>query len=153
MIEITRSRDVAGTPEDVAGVVSDLERWPEWFALHKGWAGPIPTTAERGVTFKHKVRVLGVGGEVRWEVVELDVPRRFVLKGKGPSRSNMGVDFRVAPREGGSTVAFTATIGGLAIKPIEGVLRGWIEVRADRTLDGLQRVLAGEPGAASADGR
>ncbi|CAB4931287.1 unannotated protein [freshwater metagenome] len=144
MIEITRSRDVPGTPEDVAAVVTDLEGWPSWFALHKGWSGPIPTTAARGVTFKHKVRVLGLNGEVKWEVVELDVPSRFVLKGKGPSRSNMGVDFRVTPRDGGSTVAFTATIGGLAIKPVEGMLKGWIEVRADRTLDGLERVLSAD---------
>lgn len=141
MIEITRTRDVPGTPDDVAAVVADLERWPDWFALHKGWSGPIPTEARKGVKFKHKVRVLGVNGEVAWEVTELDPPRRFVLKGKGPSRSNMGVDFRVTERAGGSTVAFTATIGGLAIKPIEGLLKGWIEARADRTVDGLDRVL------------
>jgi carbon monoxide dehydrogenase subunit G len=141
MIEITRSREVPGTPDDVAAVVTDLEGWPAWFALHKGWSGPVPTEARRGVTFRHGVRVLGLNGEVRWEVVELDPPGRFVLKGKGPSRSNMGVDFRVTPSGQGSTVAFTATIGGLAIKPVEGVLKGWIEVRADRTLDGLDRVL------------
>lgn len=141
MIEITRTRDVPGSPQDVAATVADLERWPEWFALHKGWSGPIPTSAEVGVTFKHKVRVLGLPGDVEWRVTELDPPQRFVLTGKGPSRSKMGVDFRVAPREGGSTVAFTATIGGLALKPIEGRLRPWIELRADRTLDGLERVL------------
>lgn len=142
MIEITRTRDVAGTPEEVAAMVADLERWPEWFALHKGWDGPVPTDAAVGVKFKHKVRVLGVPGDVAWKVAQLDAPRRFVLEGKGPSRSKMGVDFRVSPRDGGSTVAFTATIGGLALKPIEGLLRGWIEVRADRTLDSLERTLA-----------
>lgn len=142
MIEITRTRDVQGTPEEVAATVADLERWPEWFALHKGWAGPIPTDAAVGVKFKHKVRVLGVPGDVAWKVAKLDPPNRFVLEGKGPSMSKMGVDFRVSPREGGSTVSFTATIGGLALKPIEGLLKPWIEVRADRTLDGLETTLA-----------
>ncbi|MEV4422209.1 SRPBCC family protein [Patulibacter sp. NPDC049589] len=141
MIEITRTRDVPGTPEEVAAVVADLEGWPGWFALHKGWSGAIPTTSAVGVKFKHKVRVLGVPGEVAWEVTELDVPRRFVLKGKGPSRTSMGIDFRISARDGGSTVSFTATIGGLAIKPIEGRLKTWLEARADRTLDGLERVL------------
>lgn len=143
MIEITRTRDVPGTPDDVAAVVVDLERWPEWFALHKGWSGPIPTEARVGVEFRHKVRVLGLPGDVTWKVATLDLPRNVVLKGKGPSRSNMGVDFRVTPRDGDSTVAFTATIGGLAIKPFEGTLKPWIEARADRTLDGLERVLGG----------
>ena len=142
MIEITRSRDVPGTPDEVAAVVVDLERWPAWFALHTGWSGPIPTEARVGAEFKHKVRVLGLPGDVTWKVTTLDLPRNVVLKGKGPSRSNMGVDFRVAPRDGGSTVAFTATIGGLAIKPFEGTLKPWVEARADRTLDGLERVLA-----------
>lgn len=142
MIEITRTRDVDGTPEEVAAAVADLERWPEWFALHKGWSGPIPDDAGVGVKFKHKVRVLGVPGDVAWKVAKLDPPQRFVLEGKGPSMSKMGVDFRVSPRDGGSTVAFTATIGGLALKPIEGILKPWIEVRADRTLDGLERTLA-----------
>lgn len=142
MIEITRTRDVPGAPDDVAALVTDLQRWPDWFALHKGWVGPIPTEASTGVRFKHKVRVLGLNGDVAWKVTELDVPSRFVLEGKGPSRSSMGVDFRVAPRDGGSTVSFTATIGGLAVRPFEGVLGPWVEVRADRTLDGLQRVLA-----------
>lgn len=143
MIEITRTRDVADAPQDVAAVVADLERWPDWFALHKGWSGPIPTEARVGVEFQHRVRVLGLPGDVRWKVTELALPSRVVLAGKGPSRSRMGVDFRVSPREDGSTVAFTATIGGLALKPIEGTLKPWIEARADRTLDGLERVLGG----------
>ncbi len=142
MIEITRTRDVPGTPEQVAATVADLEGWPAWFALHKGWAGPIPDDAAVGVRFKHRVRVLGVPGDVAWTVTRLDPPGRFALEGKGPSRSKMGIDFRVAPRDGGSTVSFTATIGGLALKPIEGRLKGWIEVRADRTLDGLAQTLA-----------
>lgn len=141
MIEITRTRDVPGSPDTVAAFVSDLERWPEWFALHKGWSGDIPAEAAPGVKFKHKVRVLGLPGDVTWEVTELDVPGRFVLNGKGPKRTNMLVDFRITPRDGGSAVSFTAAIGGLAVKPIEGRLQDWIEVRADRTLDGLEREL------------
>lgn len=143
MIEITRARDVSATPHDVADLVADLERWPEWFALHKGWSGDIPAEAGVGVRFRHKVRVLGLPGDVTWEVVELEVPSRFLLKGKGPSRTSMEVDFWVAGQDDGSNVSFTAKIGGLAIKPVEGRLKGWIEVRADRTLDGLERVLGG----------
>jgi hypothetical protein len=142
MIEITRARDVAGTPDDVAGLVADLERWPEWFALHKGWSGEVPTEAFVGARFRHKVRVLGMPGDVTWEVAEMEVPSRFLLKGKGPSRTSMEVDFWVAGRDEGSNVSFTAKLGGFALKPVEGKLKGWVEVRADRTLDGLERLLA-----------
>lgn len=80
-IEITRSCDVAASPDDVAAFVTDLQRWPDWFALHKGWSDDkIPTEARKGVKFKHKVRVLGLPGDVTWEVEDLQPPERFVLK-------------------------------------------------------------------------
>lgn len=143
MSDITREQDVPGTPEQVAEIVTDLERWPEWFALHKGWIGDIPTTARVGVKFKHKVRVLGVPADVEWEVTELDLPRRVVLKGKGSKRTNMQVDFRISERpEGGSRIAIEAQVGGLVLKPVGSQLDSWLDVRIDRTLDRLQELLA-----------
>ncbi len=143
-IEISRDIEVDAAPEAVAELVGDLPRWPEWFALHKGWSEDVPEgTAALGTTFKHKIRVMGVTGDVTWEVVELQAPNRFVLKGKGPSRSNMEVDFRVAARaEGGSTLSFTAKIGGLALRPFEGQIKPWLNVRVERTVDALQTLLA-----------
>ncbi|UTI63574.1 SRPBCC family protein [Paraconexibacter antarcticus] len=142
MIELTQARTMPASPEEVAALVADLERWPEWFALHKGWSGEVPGPARKGLKFKHKVRVLGVAGDVTWEVVEVTPPERFVLKGKGPTRSSMGIDFGIAPRESGSEVGFTASVGGLALRPFEGMLKEWLGVRADRTLDSLHALLA-----------
>jgi uncharacterized protein YndB with AHSA1/START domain len=143
MTEITRARDVPGSPEQVAALVTDLERWPEWFALHKGWLGDVPTEAAVGVRFKHKVRVLGVPADVTWEVVELDVPVRFVLRGKGSSRTSMQVDFRITEGAGGgSRISVAADVGGLVLRPVRGQLEGWLDVRVDRTLDRLEELLA-----------
>lgn len=142
MSEITRARDVSGTPDQVAALVADLARWPEWFALHKGWIGDMPTTAAVGVSFKHKVRVLGVPADVTWEVTELALPSRVVLKGKGSKRTNMEVDFRIEPRDGGSRIALHAQVGGLVLKPVAGQLVSWLDVRVDRTLDSLEALLA-----------
>lgn len=142
MPDITRERDVPGTPDQVAALVTDLERWPEWFALHKGWIGDTPDTAAVGVSFKHKVRVLGVPADVTWEVTELDLPRRVVLKGKGSKRTNMQVDFRISERPGGSHLAIEAQVGGLVLKPVGPQLTSWLDVRIDRTLDALDGLLA-----------
>lgn len=143
MAELTRTRDVPGTPGEVADLVTDLPRWPEWFALHKGWKGPVPSRAAPGTTFKHDVRILGVPADITWEVVQLDLPGRVVLKGKGSKRTNAEVDFRITEREGGSTVALQAKVGGLVLKPVDSQLKGWLDVRVDRTLDSLERLLAG----------
>lgn len=142
MTEITRERDVPGTPDEVAALVTDLERWPEWFALHKGWSEDVPSTATVGTRFKHKVRVLGVPADVTWEVVELDVPHRFVLRGKGSKRTSMEVDFRIAARPGGSHITVAAQVGGLVLRPVSGQLASWLDVRVDRTLDRLGDLLA-----------
>lgn len=146
MIEISREADVPGKPDQVAGLVSDLERWPEWFALHKGWVGEVPDEAAVGVRFRHKVRLLGVPGEVTWEVVELEPPSRFVLEGKGSSRTSMKVDFRIAAAETGSRVAFTAELGGLALRPFKGQVEDFLVVRAERSLAALTDLLSGETG-------
>lgn len=143
MTQITRTRDVAAAPGDVAAFVTDLSRWPEWFALHKGWIGDVPDTARVGTTFKHGVRILGVAADVTWEVVRLDLPERIVLKGKGSKRTSTEVDFRISPAGGGSRVELFAKVGGLVLKPVEGQLEGWLDARVDRTLDALERLLAG----------
>ncbi len=151
-MEISRSHDLPAPPAEVAAFVSDLSRWPDWFALHKGWSGDIPTEARVGTKFKHKVRVLGVPGDVSWEVTDLQEPSRFALKGKGPSRTSVGIDFVIAAREDGSTIAFTASMGGLVLRPVEGMLRDWLDVRIDRTLAALEREL-GQRAAPSSAGR
>ena len=142
-MEIARERPLPATPDEVAALVSDLERWPEWFALHKGWSGDVPSEAGVGTRFTHKVRVLGVAGDVTWEVVEIDMPGRFVLRGKGPSRTGMGLDVGIAPHDAGALIAFEARVSGFVLRPVEGMLRDWLDVRVERTLDGLERLLAG----------
>jgi carbon monoxide dehydrogenase subunit G len=142
MSEITRSRDVAAPPDEVAAFVCDLERWPEWFALHKGWLGDVPSDVRVGTRFKHAVRILGVPADVTWEVARLDLPGRIVLKGRGSKRTSTEVDFRIAPHGGGSRIELAAQVGGLVLKPVEGQLRGWLDVRVDRTLDRLEALLA-----------
>lgn len=140
-MKIARERDLPASPADVGALVGDLSRWPEWFALHKGWHGDVPGAARVGTRFKHHVRVLGVPGQVTWEVVDLDEPFRYVLKGKGPSRTNMGLDVQVVEIADGSRIVIDASIGGLVIKPVEGQLRTWLDVRVERTLTSLESLL------------
>ena len=141
MADISRARDLPATPDQVAALVMDLPRWPEWFALHKGWEGDMPQRAAVGVEFKHAVRILGVPGDVTWKVVQLDPPERIVLKGKGSKRTSTEIDFRIEPRDGGSRVIVSAKVGGLVLKPVDGQLKSWLDVRVDRTLDGLETLL------------
>lgn len=141
-MKISRERELPGSPAEVGALVGDLSRWPEWFALHKGWSGDVPEHARVGTRFRHAVRVLGVPGDVTWEVVDLDEPHRYVLKGKGPSRTSMGLEVHVADAPGGSRIAFDATIGGFVVRPVEGLLHDWLDVRVERTLTSLATLLA-----------
>lgn len=141
-MEIERTTVVAASPDEVAAFVTDLERWPEWFALWKGWSKDVPQgPARKGVRFKHKVRILGVPADVEWEVVEVDLPGTVRLKGKSMSRTSTEVDFRSRAVDGGTEIAVRAKLGGMALIPVKGQLKPWLEARVDRTIDGLQREL------------
>lgn len=142
-MDVTRKVEVSGSPDTVAALVGDLSRWPEWFALWKGWsAEPPPGEPRVGTKFRHKIRVLGVAGDMEWEIVEVDVPRRFKLKGRGPSRTSAKLDVRITPAgEGRSEVEFAADMGGLVLKPVERQLRPWLDVRIERTLVSLEELL------------
>ena len=137
-VEISRQLTLNATPDAIAEVLVDLDHWPDWFALHKGWAGAAPGRASKGLTFKHKVRVLGVPGDIEWTVTDLDVPDHFAVKGKGSNRTNAEIDFRVTPAGHGSDVAFTAKLGGLTLKPFEGMVKTWLDVRVERTVNALR---------------
>ena len=141
-VEIRRQLEFDAPPERIGDVLVDLDQWPDWFALHKGWAGPVPDQVELGTTFKHKVRILGVPGEMEWTVDELVRPWRFHLKGRGTSRTAAEIDFTVSRLGGASQVALDAKLTGLAIKPFEGLIRPWLEVRVERTVASLREQLA-----------
>jgi hypothetical protein len=137
--DVTRDHEVPVPPEAVSAVVQDLPGWPSWFALHKGWVEDPPARAALGVRFRHRVRVLGVPAEMAWEVVELDPPRRFAIKGKGSQRTNATVVVDVVPLDGGrSRIRIEAEIGGLVLRPVKGQLRSWLEPRVQRTLAALE---------------
>jgi hypothetical protein len=151
-VEIAKQLELAAAPDQIGEVLVDLEHWPDWFALHKGWVGPVPARATAGTKFKHKARILGVPGDIEWTVTELDFPTRFTVKGKGTSRTGAEIDFTVTPDGDGSNVAFVAKLTGLAIKPFEGMIKPWLEVRAERTVNALRDRLgetAGADGAGS----
>lgn len=141
-VEIVRQLDFDAPPDRIGDVLADLERWPQWFALHKGWAGPVPTEVAVGSKFKHKVRFLGVPGEIEWTVAELNVPWRFRLTGKGTSRTGAEIDFTVSTAGEASRVALDAKLTGLAIKPFEGMIRPWLDVRVERTVNALRDQLS-----------
>jgi hypothetical protein len=141
-VEIAKRLELPAPPDRVGEVLVDLPRWPEWFALHKGWVGEPPARAAEGARFTHRVRILGVPGEIAWTVTELDFPARFAIKGKGSSRTGAEIAFEVSPADDGSAVRFVARMTGLALKPFEGIVKPWIEVRAERTVNGLREQLA-----------
>jgi hypothetical protein len=136
--DVTRDHDVPAPPEAVAAVIVDLPRWPEWFALHKGWVEDPPPVVRTGVRFRHRMRILGVPADITWEAVEVDSPRRFAMKGKGSQRTNASVVFTVQPSGAGSLIRLEVDIGGLVLKPVKGQLRGWLEPRIERTLAALE---------------
>src|ERR1700739_4730761 len=95
-VEIVRQFEFDAMPERIGDVLVDLEGWPQWFALHKGWAGPVPTEVAVGTQCKRRGRCLGVPGDIEWPAAELILPSRFRLSGKGMGRTGAEIEFAVS---------------------------------------------------------
>jgi carbon monoxide dehydrogenase subunit G len=119
MVNVTDSIEVSAPPERVVEVISSLETWPQWLTIHAGFGDGVPEEISTGTTFKQKVKILGMPGEVDWTVTEVDEPSRVAMEGKGPMGTQMRTTFRLEPTDsGGTNVHYDAEFGGAALTPL-----------------------------------
>src|SRR5919197_2831531 len=75
-------------------LVSDFEKFPDWFSLHECFpAGPPPPLADVrvGTVITEKIKVMGIPADVEWSVVEWSPPHVVGIDGKGPMGTTMGI--------------------------------------------------------------
>jgi carbon monoxide dehydrogenase subunit G len=142
MVNVTDSIELTAPPEQVVEVISSLNRWPEWLTIHVGFGDGVPDEISAGTTFKQKVKILGMPGEVDWTVTEVDEPRRVAMEGKGPMGTEMRTTFRLEPTDGGGTqVHYDAEFGGAALTPLLKPLEKETKKASAESLEKLRAVV------------
>ena len=133
--------DIDADPERVWGVLSDVERWPEWTesmtSVERLDAGPL-AVGSKALVKQPRLRP----AEMR--VTSLEPGRSFEWQNSAPGVTTVG-DHRIEPRAGGgSTVKLVLRQTGFAAPVIRllfgGLIRRYVEMEAH----GLKRRSEGD---------
>ena len=141
MINVSDDIEVTASPEEVAEVIGNPSRWPEWLVIHNGFSGNPPDSISEGAQFKQKVKILGMPGEVDWTVTEVDTPSRIVMEGKGPMGTKMKTTFRLEANGDGTHVFYDAEYGGAALTPMLGPLEKESKKASAESLENLRKLV------------
>ena len=143
MPEVSNSIDMPAPREKVWSVVTDLSRYGEWNTTHTEFPDGTPEDLSEGTTFREKVKIMGMPGEVKWTVTDVVEHERFAMDGEGP----MGVTLKAAYRlEGtGDSTTFTfdsAFEGGALSGPMGGPVAKQTEKAAGESVSKLKELVA-----------
>ena len=136
MITTERELHIDAPPDVVWGLMSDIERWPQWTATaesaKRGEDGPLRTGATA------RMKIVGASGVGLWIVASLDEGREFVWENRTAGvRSVAG--HRVEPDGAGSKVRLWIEQSGLVAAAIGWYLRRVSNRNIDIEAEGLKR--------------
>ena len=111
MPTVTQSLEIPAPPDKVWEVATDWTRYGEWNVTHTGFPEGAPAN-EQGATFKEKITIMGMPGEAKWTVAEVEEPKKLVWDGEGPMGITLGSKLELTPSGEGTTVALEVTFDG-----------------------------------------
>jgi NAD(P)-dependent dehydrogenase (short-subunit alcohol dehydrogenase family)/uncharacterized protein YndB with AHSA1/START domain len=134
-------------PEEVFAVLADPERYPEWVV---GAAGLRDADAEFpavGSRFHHKVGSWPVGLKDHTEVIEVEPPKRIVLKAKARPLGTATIAIDLEESAGGTELTMEEVPGDRLTSLVAGnpVADQALRVRNAEALSRLKRLVEGTP--------
>jgi carbon monoxide dehydrogenase subunit G len=149
VITVSDSIEIPAAPEHVVGTIADLDTWGDWLVIHAGFAGEKPETVAPGMSFKERVKILGMPGEVEWTVtdIQLSDPGVIAMEGKGPMGTTMEAKFSIASDGEGTKVSYDASYGGAALTPLLGQLEKATKEASAESLAKLRDLVAAKAAA------
>jgi carbon monoxide dehydrogenase subunit G len=139
---VNNTTELPAPPETVWGKLADPSTYKEWLTTHSGLVEGGDGPLGPGDTFKEKVKIMGMPGEVKWTVTECEQPRRLVLNGQGPMGTKMRTQYELSGEGESTTVDYEAEFGGAALGPMAGALEKASKQSADESLEKLRQLLS-----------
>jgi uncharacterized protein YndB with AHSA1/START domain len=107
----TTRAQFAVPPERVFAVLSDPESYADWVVGSHSIRDADPNWPEIGTRFHHRVGVGPLTVNDHTEVLEVDPPRRLVLRARARPLGTARVEITLASRDGGTDVTMTEVAG------------------------------------------
>jgi hypothetical protein len=138
---VSKSIDIPAPPDEVWRTVTDIENSGEWNVVHVSFPDGAPPLSA-SASWKEKVRIMGMPGEVTWSVAELDDGTELQLTGKGPMGTKLRAGYVLEAVDGGTRLTADSEFGGVALKPMLGPVTKESEKALDASLENLRALLA-----------
>ena len=142
MTKVTVEADAKADPQRVWEVVATPARVQEWNTMHEGFAGDVPAGLGEGVTYRQKVKLMGMPAEMAWRVTTAAAPGRLEQNGDGPMGVKSKNVFVIEPTDEGSHITYEMEFVGPALKgPMAGMLEKQAGVAGKQSLEKLVALL------------
>lgn len=138
---------IHASPEKVFAVLSDAERYPDWVVGAAGIRDEDADFPAAGSRFHHKVGSWPVGLKDYTEVIEVEPPRRIVLKAKARPLGTATIAIEVRESAGGTELRMEETPGDRLTSLVAGnpLADTALRLRNAEALARLKRLVEGTP--------
>jgi len=142
MPSVNKSVDLEATPDAVWAALTDFSQYGEWNVTHVAFPDGAPASLEPGATFKEKVRIMGMPGDVAWSVEEAIAPSTLTLAGKGPMGTHMKYAYTLSAAGEGTHLDVESEFGGAALGAMAGALTKETDKALDESVEKLKALIA-----------
>jgi hypothetical protein len=127
MPKVSVSTEATAGPEQVWQLAINLPRFAEWNTMHEAFTGDVPPTLGEGMTYRQRVKLMGMPAEMAWRVATADAPGRLEMVGDGPMGVKAYNRFVIEPSGTGSQITLEMEFNGPALA---GPMAGMVEKQA-----------------------
>jgi hypothetical protein len=95
--------------------------------MHDAFTSDVPPTLDEGITYKQRVKLMGMPAEMAWRVITAQAPGKLEMAGDGPMGVKAHNRFTIEPSGEGSSITFEMEFAGPALN---GPMAGMVEKQA-----------------------
>lgn len=117
--------------------VSDIANSGDWNTVHVDYPEGVPESAE-GSTFKEKVTIMGMPGEVQWTITALEPPVRLEMEGAGPMGTTLKAAFSLSDDGENTKMTYETEVDGAALAAMAAPLEAASRKAAEDSLAKLK---------------
>lgn len=115
MPKVSASIQAPAGPEQAWQLAVDLPRYAEWLTMHDTFTSEVPATLAEGVSYKQRVKMMGMPADIAWKVTAAEAPGRLEVAGDGPMGIKAVNRLLITPSGDGSEITFEMEFNGPAL--------------------------------------
>jgi carbon monoxide dehydrogenase subunit G len=144
MAVLENSIQIPAPQEKVWAAIADLDVYAQWMTLHVDFPDGTPAEMKEGTSFKEKVKIMGMPGDVTWTVADYQEGDRIELSGQGPMGTTLSAVFEVDGSGDETNVSYSSEFGGAALAPLAATLEKEAAKAGQESLEKLREVVTGQ---------